>query len=211
MAPSDSHSSVPAPSSSISPSMLSTSWNQSIDPRLFAEDARTSPSRHLPIHQTSSSSELANALTLPPPRPQIQAESTSDANYLLEEQTEEGKEIQSTPASSDAAPQDSNEGPTRLCSVKGCKSALPPSYEFKMCPPCRTRYRSYGNTKRAKWKTEREAFDREMAALRAFEDKRRELEGLPVDLVFNMRPCRPLNLTSLWPTTRTSFVHGNYR
>jgi hypothetical protein len=35
------------------------------------------------------------------------------------------------------------------------------SYEYKMCPACRTRYRTqYGNTKRAKWKAERDAFDR---------------------------------------------------
>ena len=41
------------------------------------------------------------------------------------------------------------------------------SYEYKMCPTCCTRYRTYGNTKRAKWKAERDAFDREMAILRA--------------------------------------------
>ena len=35
-----------------------------------------------------------------------------------------------------------------------------------MCPPCWTRYRTYGTTKRTKWKTEHEPFDREMAGLR---------------------------------------------
>jgi len=35
------------------------------------------------------------------------------------------------------------------------------SYEYKMCPPCRTQYRTqYGNTKQVKWKAERDAFDR---------------------------------------------------
>ena len=54
------------------------------------------------------------------------------------------------------------------------------SYEYKMCPPCRTRYRTYGNTKRAKWKAERDAFDREMATLRTMEDEKRKSKGLRV-------------------------------
>ena len=53
-----------------------------------------------------------------------------------------------------------------------------------MCPPCRTRYRTYGTTKRAKWKAEREAFDREMAGLRVAEDERRQGLGLGVSLCF---------------------------
>lgn len=54
------------------------------------------------------------------------------------------------------------------------------SYEYKMCPPCRTRYRTYGTTKRAKWKAERDAFDREMATLSAMEDEKRKAKGLRV-------------------------------
>ena len=54
------------------------------------------------------------------------------------------------------------------------------SYEYKMCPTCRTRYRTYGNTKRAKWKTERGAFDREMITLRDVEDEKRKAKGLRV-------------------------------
>ena len=49
-----------------------------------------------------------------------------------------------------------------------------------MCSICRTRYRSYGNTKRAKWKAERDAFDREMATLSAVEDEKRKAKGLRV-------------------------------
>ena len=49
-----------------------------------------------------------------------------------------------------------------------------------MCSPCRTRYRTYGNTKRAKWKAERDAFDREMAYLRTMEDEKRKANGLKV-------------------------------
>lgn len=54
------------------------------------------------------------------------------------------------------------------------------SYEYRMCPPCRTRYRTYGNTKRAKWKAERDAFDREMVSLRTVEDEKRKAKGLRV-------------------------------
>lgn len=86
----------------------------------------------------------------------------------------------------------------RPCSVKGCRTSvlgktnisghstdfiyahISDSYEFKMCPPCRTRYRTYGTTKRAKWKAEREAFEQEIAGLQALEDERRKQKGLPV-------------------------------
>lgn len=54
------------------------------------------------------------------------------------------------------------------------------TYDFKMCPPCRERYRIYGNTKRAKWKYERDAFQSEMKALRAAEDEKRKAQGLGV-------------------------------
>ena len=39
------------------------------------------------------------------------------------------------------------------------------SYEYKMCPTCRTRYRTYGTTKRAKWKAERDAFDQDVTLI----------------------------------------------
>ena len=94
---------------------------------------------------------------------------------------------------------DEVDGSTRFCSVKGCKAAIPgkqffilssyyhmlinenlDSYEYKMCTTCRTRYRTYGNTKRAKWKAERDAFDREMEVLRTVEDEKRKAKGLRV-------------------------------
>lgn len=37
---------------------------------------------------------------------------------------------------------------------------------FKMCDPCRIRYRGYGTTKRAKWKQEREGADEDSERLR---------------------------------------------
>ncbi|KAL1673239.1 hypothetical protein EV122DRAFT_283213 [Schizophyllum commune] len=67
----------------------------------------------------------------------------------------------------------------RFCSVKGCKNILPGGYEFKMCVPCRDKYKKYGETKRAKWKSEREQLERELAALRAAEDARRRAAGMP--------------------------------
>ncbi|KAF8872505.1 hypothetical protein BD779DRAFT_334072 [Infundibulicybe gibba] len=47
-----------------------------------------------------------------------------------------------------------------------------------MCLACRDRYRVYGTTKRAKWKAERAAFDKELAELRVKEDERRAQAGL---------------------------------
>ena len=79
-----------------------------------------------------------------------------------------------------------------------------------MCPTCRTRYRTYGNTKRAKWKAERDAFDREMAILRAVEDEKRKAKGLKVsDDKFISLIIDPS--ISLWPNLPKSFVHGSFR
>ncbi|KAF9458177.1 hypothetical protein BDZ94DRAFT_1271440 [Collybia nuda] len=85
------------------------------------------------------------------------------------------REISSAAENADQGP--SYTGPSRYCSVKGCKLVISSDYTFKMCPSCRTRYRTYGNTKRAKWKAEREAFDRELAGLRTKEDERRRQAG----------------------------------
>ncbi|KAJ7687379.1 hypothetical protein B0H17DRAFT_1070024 [Mycena rosella] len=84
-------------------------------------------------------------------------------------------------ATTGVVPQASN-GRPRFCSVKGCKAIILESmeaYPYKMCQPCRTRYRHYGITKRAKWKAEREAYDKELEGLRAKEDVRRAAAGLP--------------------------------
>jgi|ERR1700722_46337 len=69
---------------------------------------------------------------------------------------------------------------SRFCSVKGCKAIIPNDYFFKMCEPCRDRYRGYGTTKRAKAKRDRLAADTELGILREAEDKRRIEAGLPV-------------------------------
>jgi hypothetical protein len=77
-----------------------------------------------------------------------------------------------------------------------------------MCPPCRERYRIYGNTKRAKWKYERETFEREMSTLRAAEDERRKAQGLGVRPPFTFRGARVTKASSPSPTTSTSCAHG---
>ncbi|KAJ7109820.1 hypothetical protein C8R44DRAFT_800634 [Mycena epipterygia] len=87
----------------------------------------------------------------------------------------------SDPTGAGTIPQPAN-GRPRFCSVKGCKAIILESmevYPYKMCQPCRTRYRDYGITKRAKWKAEREAYDKELEGLREKEDKRRADNGLP--------------------------------
>lgn len=69
--------------------------------------------------------------------------------------------------------------PPRFCSVKGCRKVIAGTYPYKMCEPCRDRYREYGITKRRKWKAERVAFEQELDTLRVAEDERRRSIGLP--------------------------------
>lgn len=70
--------------------------------------------------------------------------------------------------------------PLRFCSIKGCKTVLAPNSYFKMCEPCRDRYRNYGTAKRQKWRKEKEAVVAEVQKLCEVEDARRAEEGLPV-------------------------------
>lgn len=69
--------------------------------------------------------------------------------------------------------------PPRFCSIKGCKTLIAGNSFFKMCEPCRDRYRNYGTTKRAKWRREKEVVVAELHKLRAEEDARRAAQGLP--------------------------------
>ena len=90
---------------------------------------------------------------------------------------------------------DEVDGSAQLCSIKNCKAVISgkqelswfivcllilASYEYKMCPTCRTQSRTYGNAKRAKWKADRDSFDEEMEALRTAEDEKRKAKGLTV-------------------------------
>ncbi|KAH9852523.1 hypothetical protein C2E23DRAFT_825960 [Lenzites betulinus] len=69
--------------------------------------------------------------------------------------------------------------PPRFCSIKGCKTLIAGNSFFKMCEPCRDRYRNYGTTKRAKWRKEKEYAVIELQKLRQEEDARRAAQGLP--------------------------------
>jgi hypothetical protein len=125
-----------------------------IDPRLF----------------NPKSSELAGALTLPPLDPSNDSQDAND---------------DATPAPADSVatspsttPRSS--GQSRYCSVKGCRNVIGGDYLFKMCVPCRNRYRGYGLTKRSKFKRGREVAAHELRRERAEEDTRRAQQGLPV-------------------------------
>ena len=95
-----------------------------------------------------------------------------------------------------------------------CSLCLPrlllASYTFKMCPPCRVRYRIYGITKRAKWKAEQEAFDHELAGLRSKEDERRKLAGERVGIrSFLFHSFFRPNMHSHFPNLLKSCMRGS--
>ncbi|KAJ7755020.1 hypothetical protein DFH07DRAFT_822596 [Mycena maculata] len=170
------------------------SWSPAIDPALYSQP--TGPN-------SNSSSTLAGALTLQPSTNSLPTVSTGQAAPFsmrdeeacspnAQSDSRDGQsELQlgdppgmdasgsgSDPTALGTAPNDR----PRFCSVKGCKALILESmeiYPYKMCQPCRNRYRNYGITKRAKWKAEREAYDRELEGLRAKEDIRRAANGLP--------------------------------
>src|SRR6266702_12673 len=124
-----------------------------IDPRLF----------------NPTSSELAGALTLPPLDSFADSQDAYDPTSAQIDETE--------PASSSAARPDVQ---SRYCSVKGCRNVIDGDYLFKMCVPCRNRYRGYGMTKRSKWKRGREIAAQELERVRMEEDARRARQCLPV-------------------------------
>ncbi|KAJ2925011.1 hypothetical protein H1R20_g12071, partial [Candolleomyces eurysporus] len=159
-------------------------WDAPIDPMLFeVSTGTTTPAAPMQSQLTlaSSSSELANALTFPAQYyqeeedvepPQSGPGEDASAGCISPAMLQGSEDPVSTPAE-DPAGGNVSDGSPRYCSVKGCKAVIPGSYEYKMCPPCRTRYRGYGITKRKKWKAERQAFEHEMAdspeELRAWE------------------------------------------
>ena len=122
----------------------------------------------------------------------------------------QGTEESATTPAEDSAEGDPSDGPPRYCSVKGCKAVIPGSYEYKMCPSCRTRYRGYGITKRKKWKAERQAFEHEMGELRRAEDERRKANGLPVGTDIIHHSKQTLISNSCWLTARKSFELGSF-
>ncbi len=92
------------------------------------------------------------------------------------------KGVISAKSISEAAAQMEGSLPPRYCSIKGCKTLIAGDSFFKMCEPCRDRYRNYGTTKRKKWKKEKEEAIAEMEQMREEENKRRIESGLPVSM-----------------------------
>jgi hypothetical protein len=123
-----------------------------IDPRLF----------------NPTSSELAGALTLPP------LDSSSDLQDACNPTPAQVDAVVSSPSAGRST------GQSRYCSVKGCRTVIGGDYLFKMCVPCRNRYRGYGMTKRSKSKRGREVAAQELQRMRTEEDVRRAQQGLPV-------------------------------
>ncbi|KJA17422.1 hypothetical protein HYPSUDRAFT_1022244 [Hypholoma sublateritium FD-334 SS-4] len=166
------------PSFSPGDSLRPTPWQITIDPQL--SDAQFTGSGGAFFHTlhplpTSSTSALANALSFSVTESELQIPPDTVEPSLLSDPPSQGQpsSVVDEGHATQGTPQD-----PRFCSVKGCKTIIPETYDFKMCPPCRERYRIYGNTKRAKWKYERDAFQREMKALRVAEDEKRKAQGL---------------------------------
>lgn len=80
---------------------------------------------------------------------------------------------------SEAATQLDGPMPPRFCSIKGCKTVLSGSIFYKMCEPCRSKYRNYGSKKRRKWKDDKDIAVAELERLQQ-EDMERINNGLPV-------------------------------
>ncbi|TFK23532.1 hypothetical protein FA15DRAFT_463351 [Coprinopsis marcescibilis] len=175
-----------------------------MDPRLFEPGRSQGVSlqrigmtvQQSAVAMNTSSSELANALTLPTPTSYYPRQETV---HIPEADQPQPQPLPTLPAPepsgsrsspiSDALPVHATASamndsgvPPRFCSVKGCKTVIPGSYEYKMCPSCRTRYRGYGTTKRRKWKTQRQLLDHKLDDLRDDEDQKRREQGLPVCL-----------------------------
>jgi hypothetical protein len=150
-----------------------------IDPRLF----------------NPTSSELAGALTLPP----LDSPSDSQNAYISPPVQADDVATSSTTVRSS--------GQSRYCSVKGCRNVIGGDYLYKMCVPCRNRYRGYGMTKRSKSKRGREIAAQELQRRRAEEDTRRAQQGLPVsDFLWLDAPPHSSVLSAYWraPSPRPS-------
>ncbi|KAI0674406.1 hypothetical protein C8Q78DRAFT_1014550 [Trametes maxima] len=130
-------------------------------------------------HQSFSRPSQSAGPPPPPPAPEIHpvlAEVLKAVpNLNLSTRVTSGPTV---PVGATAPPVD-GQLPPRFCSIKGCKTLIAGNSFFKMCEPCRNRYRNYGTTKRAKWRKEKEVAVQELHKIREEEDKRRAEQGLP--------------------------------
>ncbi|RPD65645.1 hypothetical protein L227DRAFT_607121 [Lentinus tigrinus ALCF2SS1-6] len=139
--------------------------------QLPQESPHHSPQQPPPSH-TRSPSAAPPPPTAPEIHPILAEVLKAVPNFNLSTRVTSGPTVD-TPGSSEGPL------PPRFCSIKGCKTLIAGNSFFKMCEPCRDRYRSYGTTKRAKWRREKEAAVQELHKLRSEEDARRAAEGLP--------------------------------
>ncbi len=177
---------------------FSQQWDaNSIDPRLFSQiqshtselaGALTLPAPHRPpdqevysrnSHPPQQHPQPRSAASPPAPPP---APPAPEIHPVLAEvlKTVPGANLTTRVTSGPTVLPGPADGPLppRFCSIKGCKTLIAGNSFFKMCEPCRDRYRNYGTTKRAKWKREKEVAVAELHQLRD-EDVRRASEGLP--------------------------------
>jgi hypothetical protein len=141
--------------------------SQGTDPGLLQTPSNwdSVPINRDPLQFQSNASALAGALTLP------------DINSIQPREHEQELAEQNGPDPASTLP-------PRYCSIKGCKRVISGDYLFKMCQPCRNRYRAYGTVKRTKWKENRQSALVNLEAQRA-EDERHTLErGSPVRCIF---------------------------
>ncbi|KAI1798109.1 hypothetical protein LXA43DRAFT_933980 [Ganoderma leucocontextum] len=178
---------------------FSQQWDaNSIDPRLFSQiQSHTSelagalilppPPHHPANHEVYSRNshppqqQLRPHSAASPPSPQSPPPAPEIHPVLAEVlKTVPGLNLRTRVTSGPTVPPGPSDGPLppRFCSIKGCKTLIAGNSFFKMCEPCRDRYRSYGTTKRAKWKREKEVVVAELHQLRDKEDARCASEGL---------------------------------
>ncbi|KAI0777778.1 hypothetical protein BD413DRAFT_490697 [Trametes elegans] len=136
--------------------------------------------QYLPSHRQAQSRQVQTPGPPPPPpapeiHPALAAVLKAVPNLNLSTRITSGPTV---PVGGTVPPVD-GQLPPRFCSIKGCKTLIPGNSFFKMCQPCRDRYRNYGTTKRAKWRKEKEVVVHELHKLREEEDKRRAEQGLP--------------------------------
>lgn len=144
------------------------------------------------------------AALLPPER---RLTSTPPPSSSAAPSTPTPREISGKGLSEAAAELGGTSQPLRYCSVKGCKAIVPGNSFFRMCEPCRDRYRTYGTTKRAKWRREKDAAVAEMEKLREEENERRASRGLSVRIVQMIQhTCCVLPSCFVAPTQECSTV-----
>ena len=116
---------------------------------------------------------------------------------------------------SEAATQQDGPLPPRFCSIKGCKAVLSGSTFYRMCEPCRNKYRNYGTKKRRKWKDDKEVAVAEFERLQQ-EDVERISQGLPVSrfpspVTQQVFDFRTISLCTSKPNGNSTWLNINSR